>query len=56
MSSNADPTEPVILDPYAVGLDTLDEPDLSRDLSSDPEFDFAAHGWTWDGETVVPPA
>jgi hypothetical protein len=46
-----------MLDPYAPGSGDEDEPvvDLSRDLSSDPMYDFAAHGWTWvDGELVPP--
>jgi hypothetical protein len=46
-----------LLDPYAPGSGDEDEPvvDLSRDLSSDPNYDFAASGWTWVDDHVEPP-
>jgi hypothetical protein len=46
-----------MLDPYAPGSEAEPDIDLSLDPSSDPNYDFAAHGWKWSAadQAMIPP-
>jgi hypothetical protein len=50
--------KPTISDPFAPSSEEDSPIDLTKDLSSDPMYDFGAAGWTYNAaeDVMEPPA